>query len=104
MEESGSTRYETDMCLGFLRRNGDMTVMSVNVDVLLVTASNPEIVEAFFNLMNGLSIKDVVEARKFLGMMVNLENAKTYTLDQQAAIDDYAARAHGGNWRAYCYW
>nr|CCA17625.1 hypothetical protein SS1G_13224 [Albugo laibachii Nc14] len=98
LEEAGFTRCGTDMCLYFLQQNGDVTVVGVYVDDLLVTASNPEMVEAFFNSKNVLSVKDLGELRKFLGMRVNLDNARIYTLDQQAAIEEMIKR-NTGSWK-----
>nr|CCA20790.1 LTR retrotransposon like protein putative [Albugo laibachii Nc14] len=92
LEEADFTRCGTDMCLYFLHQNGDVTVVDVYADDLLVTASNPEMVEAFFKSMNVLSMKDLGEVRKFLGMRVNLDNAKPYTLDQRAAIEEMIAQ------------
>nr|CCA25215.1 AlNc14C282G10126 [Albugo laibachii Nc14] len=61
-------------------KNGDVTVVGIYVDDLLVTASNPEM--------------DLGEVRKFLGMRVNLDNAETYPLYQQAAIEEMVTQ-HG---------
>nr|CCA13862.1 retrotransposon 4 protein putative [Albugo laibachii Nc14] len=88
LEEAGFTRCGTDMCLFFLRQNGDVTVAGVYVDDLLVTASNPEMMEAFCKSMNILSVKELGEVRNFLGMRVILDNAENYTLDQPAAIEE----------------
>ncbi|CAI5711699.1 unnamed protein product [Peronospora destructor] len=65
---------------------GDLIIVSVYVDDLLVTASSQTKVEDFFKAMRVLSIKDLGEVNKFLGMRVTLNNAKTYTIDQTAAI------------------
>ena len=65
-----------------------MTIVGVYVDDLLVTESIPRMVELFFEAMACLSIKDLGEVRKFLGMRVSLEDEKTCTVDQQATIEE----------------
>lgn len=64
---------------------GDLVIVGVYVDDLLVTASNQTKVVDFYKV-SFLSIKDLTEVNKFLGMRVNLINANTYTIDQNAAI------------------
>ena len=54
-----------------------MTIVGVYMDDLLVTASSPRMVELFFEAMACLSIKELGEFRKFLGMRVSLEDEKT---------------------------
>ena len=58
----------------------DVTIIGVCADDLLVTASSPRMVELFFEAMACLSIKDLGEVRKFLGMRVSLEDEKTCTV------------------------
>ena len=65
-----------------------MTIVGVYVDDLLVTASSPRMIELFFEAMACLSIKDLGEVRKFLGMRVSLEDENTCTVDQQATIEE----------------
>ena len=88
MEEVGFTRYGTDSCLHFRRQDGDITLFDVYVDDLLFTASSQKLVKLFFETINCLSKKDLGEARKFLGMRVNVGDLNTYTLDQQASIEE----------------
>uniref|UniRef100_A0AAV1U0S4 Uncharacterized protein n=1 Tax=Peronospora matthiolae TaxID=2874970 RepID=A0AAV1U0S4_9STRA len=51
-------------------------------------------VELFFEAMACLSIKDLGEVRKLLGMRVSLEDEKTCTVDQQATIEEML-ESHG---------
>ena len=51
-----------------------MVVVGVYVDDLLVTASPHTLVEAFFVTMGTLSVKDLSQVRKFLGMRVQLSD------------------------------
>lgn len=65
-----------------------MVVVGVYVDDLLVTASPHTLVEAFFVTMGTLSVKDLSQVRKFLGMRVQLSDGDGYTLDQQVTIEE----------------
>uniref|UniRef100_A0AAV1T074 Reverse transcriptase Ty1/copia-type domain-containing protein n=1 Tax=Peronospora matthiolae TaxID=2874970 RepID=A0AAV1T074_9STRA len=51
-------------------------------------SSSPRMVELFFEAMTCLSIKDLGEVRKFLGMRVSLEDEETCTVDKQATIEE----------------
>ncbi|KAG2913918.1 hypothetical protein PC119_g7839 [Phytophthora cactorum] len=74
LEEAGFTRCVTDMCPYYKRKGGNMTLVGVYVDDLLVTASRPSLVEEFFASMSVLSVKDLGVVKKFLGMRVELDD------------------------------
>ena len=69
VEEAVFTQCETDMCLYYKHQGDDVTIVGVYVDDLLVTESSPRMVELFFEAMACLSIKDLGEVRKFLGIV-----------------------------------
>ena len=65
-----------------------MTIVGVYVDDLLVTATLQSPVEDFHKAMHSLSIKDLGQMRKFLGMRVDLSEDGEYNLDQQATMKE----------------
>ena len=50
-----------------------MTIIDVYVDELLETTSSAAMVHELFLSMGTLSIKDLGEVRKFIGMRIDLE-------------------------------
>ena len=64
-----------------------MTVVGVYVDNLLVQLMQLWY-KIFFISMGSLSIKDLWEVQKFLGMRIELDKRNGYTFDQQATIEE----------------
>ena len=73
LEEASFTRCTTDMCSYFKRSKCDMTIIDVYVDELLETTSSAAMVHELFLSMGTLSIKDLGEVRKFIGMRIDVE-------------------------------
>nr|CCA16570.1 PREDICTED: copia proteinlike putative [Albugo laibachii Nc14] len=84
--DEGFTRCVTDICLYFKHQDIVTTIVGVYVDGLLVTAAKMILVREFFDEMRSLSIKDLGQASKFLGIRVALKDGG-YLLDQEAAIE-----------------
>nr|CCA18027.1 PREDICTED: hypothetical protein [Albugo laibachii Nc14] len=76
------------MCLYQNHQGTEMIIVGVYVDDLLVTASLADLVGDSFDAMRTLSIKDLGEVRKFLGMRVELSDKDGNTQAQQAAIEE----------------
>ena len=55
----------SDMCFYYKREDGDLTVVGVYVDDLLVTATNHTAVERLFMAMAPLSIRILGQCRNF---------------------------------------
>uniref|UniRef100_A0AAV1T532 Integrase catalytic domain-containing protein n=1 Tax=Peronospora matthiolae TaxID=2874970 RepID=A0AAV1T532_9STRA len=94
--EAGFSRCVSDACLYIRHDGGELTIVGVYVDDLLVTATSQDKVEEFFKAMSVLSIKDLGQVNKFLGMRMALKDSKTYTVDQTTAIDEMLNQ-HGLN-------
>nr|CCA24594.1 PREDICTED: copia proteinlike putative [Albugo laibachii Nc14] len=84
--DAGFTRCLTDMCLYLKHQDSETTIVGVYVDDLLVTVSKIILVREFFDEMRSLSIKDLGQVSKFLGMRVALNDGR-YLLDQEAAFE-----------------
>ena len=65
----------------------EVTVIGVYADDLLVTTATAALVQDFFISMDSLSILDLEEVRKFLGMRSELDARDGNTFDQQATIE-----------------
>lgn len=90
----GYEQCVTDACLYFLRDDDGITLVGAYVDDLLVTASKPARVDAFFAAMSSLDLKDLGEAQHFLGMRVAQDKHGGYFLDQEATIKELLTK-HG---------
>nr|CCA23732.1 PREDICTED: hypothetical protein [Albugo laibachii Nc14] len=88
MEKNGFDWCTTDMGLYHKRVGGKMVIFVVYVDDLLVTATKALLVKEFLSTMGTLSVKDFGDVRKFLGMLIELDDTVGYTIDQQVAIED----------------
>ena len=88
LEGAGFTRCGNDSCLYFRHQGGNIAIFGVYVDDLIVTASSEKLVELFFEAINCSSIKDLDEARKFLGMRVHIGDLNAYKLDRQASFEE----------------
>ncbi|OWZ14604.1 putative mitochondrial protein [Phytophthora megakarya] len=69
-------------------RNGDLLVVGVYVEDLLVTGTRQKAVDAFFVELSDLVVKDLGTANKFLGMRVEYTDEEGYYLNQAAAITE----------------
>ena len=76
----------SDMCLYHKREGGELVVVGVYADDLLVTGTSVAAVEYFFVSFASLSIKDLGYVNKFLGMRVELGSDGAYRIDQEEAI------------------
>ena len=65
----------------FSHDKGELTIVGVFVDDLLATSSNQEKMKEAFNAMFVLSIKNMGQINKFLGMRMALKDSKTYPID-----------------------
>ncbi|KAG3156636.1 hypothetical protein PC128_g21833 [Phytophthora cactorum] len=77
-----------DLCVYFRKRGGVLVVVGVYVDNLLVTGTRQDAVDASFEELASLSIKNLGRAHKFLGMRVNYDDVNGYRLDQELKIMD----------------
>ena len=77
---------QTDLCLYHKKVKGDIIVVGIYVDDLLVTATLHNLVDALFDDLKVLNVKDLGVVNKFLGMRVAFETANGYSLDQEALI------------------
>ncbi|CAI5729482.1 unnamed protein product [Peronospora destructor] len=81
----------TDTCIFYKVDSGGTTVIGTYVDDLLVTATSTGRVDAFFDDMQALELKDLGEAAKFLGMQVEPDGAG-YALNQESTIAEMLTR------------
>ena len=82
----GFIQCKTDLCLYHKKVKGDIIVVGIYVDDLLVTATLHNLVDALFDDLKVLNVKDLGVVNKFLGMRVAFETANGYSLDQEALI------------------
>ncbi|OWZ17991.1 Copia protein [Phytophthora megakarya] len=78
----------TEMCIYFRWRQGEVVVVGVYVDDLLVTGTKTEAVDAFFGDLADLSVKNLGVASKFLSMRVTYADDDGCHLDQEVMITD----------------
>ena len=93
LEEAGFTRCMSDHCLYYKCQEKNMTIVGVYVDYQLVTATLQSPVADFHKAMHSLSIKDLGQMRKFLGMRVDLSEDGEYNLDQQPTTNELIDQA-----------
>ena len=74
-------------CIYTLDSDGNVTVVGVYVDDLLVTVTSKNVVENFFDSMVSLEIKDLGVVNKFLDLRVMLDSEAGNVLDQEVTID-----------------
>uniref|UniRef100_A0AAV1T191 Integrase catalytic domain-containing protein n=1 Tax=Peronospora matthiolae TaxID=2874970 RepID=A0AAV1T191_9STRA len=86
--DAGFVRCESDMCFYWKREGADLVVVGVYVDDLLATGTSAAAVEILYESLASLSIKDLGQVSKFLGMRVQLACEGGYKLDQEKAIGD----------------
>uniref|UniRef100_A0AAV1TQJ1 Reverse transcriptase Ty1/copia-type domain-containing protein n=1 Tax=Peronospora matthiolae TaxID=2874970 RepID=A0AAV1TQJ1_9STRA len=86
--DAGFVRCESDMCFYWKREGADLVVVGVYVDDLLATGTSAAAVESLFESLASLSIKDLGQVSKFLGMRVQLASEGGHKLDQEEAIGD----------------
>ena len=83
---AGFTCCVTDLCLYDKHQDSETKIVGAYFDDLLVTTSKMILVREFSDELRSLSIKDLGQVIKFLGMRVAL-NDGIYLLDQEAAIE-----------------
>nr|CCA27058.1 putative polyprotein [Albugo laibachii Nc14] len=105
LSEAGFEQCITDMCLYYKVIDENIIVVGVYVDDLLVTSTRADLIQDFFCNLSSLSIKQLGEVRKFLGMRVNSIESRGYVLDQEEAIDEILRDAEEfGQNRAHADW
>ena len=57
-------------------------------NLLLVTVTTDRFVNKIVGTMRTLSVHEVGDVRKFLSMLLELEDSSGYNIDQQVAIED----------------
>ena len=78
----------SDMCLYHKRDRGELVVVDVYVDNLLAAGTSVAAVESFFVSLASLSVKDLGQVKKFLGMRVVLGSNNAYRIDQEEPIQE----------------
>lgn len=86
LKSFGYVQCLTDMCVYFKRVKTKLVVVGVYVDDLLVTGTNSEDVDKFFEDLKGLSVKNLGTVSKFLGMRVKYSRDGGYLIDQEVTI------------------
>ncbi|KAE8913859.1 hypothetical protein PF010_g4422 [Phytophthora fragariae] len=76
------------MCVYYRYKAGVLIVVGVYVDDLLVTGTQQEAVDVFFEELKSLEIKDLGCAHKFLDMRIEYSDDYGYDLDQEVTIDE----------------
>jgi hypothetical protein len=71
------------MCLYFKNTETALVLVGLNVDDLLVTSNNAKLIDEFFEEMKTFDVKDLGIVSKFLGMKVEDDTARGYSLSQQ---------------------
>jgi hypothetical protein len=89
----GYKRSVTDKCFYFKIENGEIAIVGLYVDDLLVTGSKQSMVDDFFVVASKMDIKDLGQASKFLGMRV-IQDEYGISFDQETMIDD-VLKKHG---------
>ncbi|KAE8991914.1 hypothetical protein PR002_g20704 [Phytophthora rubi] len=82
----GFCQCYTDGCLYYKRDAGGVTLVSVYVDDLLVTGTSNARVDAFFEDMAVLELKDLGVVSKFLGIGFEYDKDKGWLLEQRQVI------------------
>ncbi|KAG6609052.1 Integrase catalytic core protein [Phytophthora cinnamomi] len=82
----GFCQCYTDGCLYYKRDAGGVTLVGVYVDDLLVTGTSNARVDAFFEDMAVLELKDLGVVSKFLGIGFEYDKDKGWLLEQRQAI------------------
>ena len=78
LRDAGFTQCVSDMCLYWKRDGKDIVVVGVYVNDLLVTGRNVATVDCFLEGLSSLSIKNLGQVSKFLGMRVVLNEDGGY--------------------------
>ncbi|KAE9023044.1 hypothetical protein PF005_g5220 [Phytophthora fragariae] len=86
--ELGFDQSLVGMCVYYRYKAGVLIVVGVYVDDLLVTGTQQEAVDVFFEELKSLEIKDLGCAHKFLDMRIEYSDDYGYDLDQEVTIDE----------------
>jgi hypothetical protein len=87
LRELKYSQSSVDMCLYYLKLKNEIILVGIYVDDLLVTSNNVKLIDVFFEQMKAFDVKDLGEVEKFLGIKVESETARGYSLSQKAMIE-----------------
>lgn len=85
---NGFQRSSVDMCLYFKKEKGEITVVGIYVDDLLVTGTSKACVDKFFQEAKVLDVKALGVVSKFLGMRVTQRPDGGLDIDQESTIEE----------------
>jgi hypothetical protein len=77
-----------DMCLYYRTTKTTVILVGIYVDDLLVTSNNQKLIDEFFEQMKAFDVKDLGEAEKFLGIKIESEKSRGYSMSEKTMMDN----------------